>query len=89
MDLNLREGGGLRGVGGWGGGGGGEQTGEHQSSQIVAVLCNITLFLYFFIIHFIIHFGKFGPPYLGKTTAAARAALTQSYKCMLGLFVFP
>ena len=27
------------------------------------------------IIHFIIPFGKFRPPYLGKTTAAARAAL--------------
>ena len=26
-------------------------------------------------IHFIITFGKFGPPYLGETTAAARAAL--------------
>ena len=27
------------------------------------------------IIHFIIPFGKFGPPYLGKATAGARAAL--------------
>ena len=27
------------------------------------------------IIHFIIPFGKFGPPYLGKATAAARVAL--------------
>ena len=25
--------------------------------------------------HFIIPFGKFGPPYLGKATAASRAAL--------------
>ena len=37
--------------------------------------------------HCIIPFGKFGPPYLGKAAAAARA--TQSYKCMLGLVVFP
>jgi hypothetical protein len=37
----------------------------------------------------IIPFGKCGRPYLGKTTSAARAELRQSYKCMLGLFVFP
>ena len=28
------------------------------------------------LLYFIIKFGKFGPPYLGKTTAAARAALS-------------
>ena len=34
--------------------------------------------------------GKFWPPYLGKATAATRAArATQSVKCMLGLLVFP
>ena len=32
-------------------------------------------FLSSFFIHFIIPFGKFGPPFLGKTTTAARAAL--------------
>ena len=39
-------------------------------------------------LHFtMIPFGKFGPPYLGKATATARAALPmQSYKCTLGLF---
>ena len=25
--------------------------------------------------HFIMHFGKFGPPYVGKATADARAAV--------------
>ena len=39
----------------------------------------------FFLIHFIIPFMKFGPPYLGKSTAAARAALLSP---VLGLFVF-
>ena len=28
---------------------------------------------------------KFGPPDLGKTTAAHKSSATQSYKCMLGL----
>ena len=32
--------------------------------------------------------GKFGPPYLGKTAAATKSSATQSYKCMLDLFVF-
>ena len=41
-------------------------------------------FFKYFLIHFIIPFGEFGPPYPGKATAA-----TQSYKCMLGLFMFP
>ena len=36
-----------------------------------------------------IPFGKFGPPHLGKATAAARAALPSPGKCMLDLFVFP
>ena len=31
--------------------------------------------VYLFITHFIISFGKFGPPYLGKTTVATRAML--------------
>ena len=37
--------------------------------------------------HFMIPFGKFGPPYLGKTTAASsKSSATQSYNCMLGVF---
>ena len=38
-------------------------------------------------LHYLL-FGKFGPPFLGKATAAARAALpmAQPYKCMPGLF---
>ena len=51
------------------------------------VYCISFLKLYF--MHFVIPFGKVGSPYLGKAAAAARAALTQSYKCMLGVFVFP
>ena len=43
----------------------------YQLSQYSVLL----LFFYFFFIHFIIHFRQFGPPYLGKTTAAARASL--------------
>ena len=39
-------------------------------------------------LYFIITFGKFGLPYLCKATATARAALTQSYKCMLVLVGF-
>ena len=30
--------------------------------------------LFYFILHFTIPLGKFGPPYLGKATAAERAA---------------
>ena len=40
----------------------------------------------FYLLHLVsIPCGKFRPPFLGKATAAARAALvyTQSYKCML------
>ena len=38
--------------------------------------CLVALFLiYIFFYHFIIPFGKFKPPYLGKTTPAARVAL--------------
>ena len=34
--------------------------------------------------------GKFGPPYLGKATYSSRkSSATQTYKYMLGLFVFP
>ena len=36
-----------------------------------------------------IPFGKFGSPYLGKTTTARKSSATQFYKCMLGLLVFP
>ena len=44
-------------------------------------------FLFFCCKHLLIPFGKFGPPYLGKAVAAARAALPmQSYNCMLDLF---
>ena len=47
------------------------------------------VFLFLFFI-FTLYFGKFGPPYPGKyTAAAARVSATQSYKCKLGLFVFP
>ena len=42
--------------------------------------------LHFFLIHFITLFGKFGPSYLRKATAASRAALTQSYKCICWVF---
>ena len=35
----------------------------------------IYIFLLFFVIHFIIPVKKFWPPYQGKATAAARAAL--------------
>ena len=38
-------------------------------------LYSIYFIIFFHVIHFIIPFGKFGPPYMGKTTAAARAAL--------------
>ena len=34
----------------------------------------LSIFYFMFFIHFIIPLGKFGPPYLGKATAAARAA---------------
>ena len=43
----------------------------------------IKFFVHF--IHFIILFGKYGLPYLGSCKSSA----TQSYKCILSLFVFP
>ena len=49
-----------------------------------------TIVILYLFIYFIISVGKFIMPYLGKATAAARAArATQSYEYMLGLFVFP
>ena len=39
--------------------------------------------------HCTIPYGKFGPLYLGKASAAARAALPSPTGCLLGLFVFP
>ena len=61
------------------------------------ILIDTDLYLYilFFIntLLFFIPVGKFGLSYLGKPTAAARVALpmaqSETYKCMLGLFVFP
>ena len=43
------------------------------------------------ILCYIIPFGKFGPPYLGKATAAARTALCPVLHVhhVLGFFVFP
>ena len=35
----------------------------------------LILFIFLYFIHFIIPFEKFGPPYLGKATEVARAAL--------------
>ena len=44
-------------------------------SVYMCVCNNLFYFILFYFIHFIITFGKFGPPYLGKTTAAARTVL--------------
>ena len=41
--------------------------------SVYRIIYNI--YIYIFFIHCIIPFWKFGPPYLGKTTAAVRAAL--------------
>ena len=50
---------------------------EEISSEPVTKATNLVLVLFcLFFIHFIIPFGKFGPPYLGKTTAAAGTALS-------------
>ena len=58
------------------------------ASGMVNVLCTVVFIFNF--LHFNIAFGKFVLPYLGKATAAARAALPmQSNKCMLGLFMLP
>ena len=43
------------------------------SALVLFFLCFLFLFVCF--IHFIFPFGKFGPPYLGKVAAAARAGL--------------
>ena len=40
----------------------------------------------FYFIRFIIPFGKFAPPYLGKATAAARAALPPNLQVHAGSF---
>ena len=42
-------------------------------------LACLNLFIFNFCIHFIFPFGKCRPSYLGKATAAARAAVTMSY----------
>ena len=49
-----------------------------RSGSNMTLQHRILIFVYFFnfhCIHFVIPFRKFGPPYLGKATAAARAAL--------------
>ena len=45
-------------------------------ATLYAQLFCFFLFFFFFLIHFVTPFGKFGPPYLGKATAAVRAALS-------------
>ena len=55
--------------------------------------CFFPGFFLIYLIHFIIPFGKFGPPYLVVVRLyhynSCKSSATQSYKCMLGLFVFP
>ena len=52
----------------------------YSCREHATLICSL-FFSFSFSIHFIIPFGKFGPPYLGKTTEAA----TQSCKYMLDL----
>ena len=64
---------------------------ERQGREHVS--CNNKNLLYIvsdlYTLYYPFRFRKFGPPYLGKASAAARAELlTQSYKCMPGLGVW-
>ena len=80
---------------------GGVCTGQSPLSlcvRVFTVLLNLKPIFYFFkfyfqkyfFIHFIIHFGKFGPPYLGKTTADARAVLpSPTHACWVLCFRNP
>ena len=51
-----------------------------EASEIESIHCLYTV---------LIPCWTFGPPYLGKATAAAKASATQFYEFLLGLFVFP
>ena len=61
----------------------------------ITFVCCVGLFLFYFGVCVCFFFfntllilcGKFGPPYLGYSSR--NSSSTQSYKCMLDLFVYP
>ena len=59
-----------------------------SSSNLLLLQNEVFIFLIIIFIHFITPLGKFRPPYLGDYSSHKSSA-TQSFKCMLGLFVFP